>query len=45
MLTGAADLFEVASVERLAERLVRVLEAVVDDPSMRLQCGGRAGRG
>ncbi|MFC9133413.1 condensation domain-containing protein, partial [Streptomyces sp. NPDC057099] len=34
--TAAADLFEAGSVEGFAERLVRVLEAVADDPGLRL---------
>ncbi|MFF3334803.1 amino acid adenylation domain-containing protein [Streptomyces sp. NPDC002888] len=33
---GAADLFEAESVERIAERLVRVLELVAADPGLRL---------
>ncbi|MER6564432.1 amino acid adenylation domain-containing protein, partial [Streptomyces sp. NPDC001027] len=33
---GAADLFEAESVERIAERLVRVLELVAGDPGLRL---------
>ncbi|MFI0041389.1 condensation domain-containing protein, partial [Streptomyces mutabilis] len=33
---AAADLFEVASVERLVEGLVRVLGAVVEEPELRL---------
>ncbi|MFD5797636.1 amino acid adenylation domain-containing protein, partial [Streptomyces diastatochromogenes] len=33
---GAADLFEAGSVERIAKRLVRVLELVAGDPGLRL---------
>ncbi|WNM31438.1 amino acid adenylation domain-containing protein [Streptomyces sp. Li-HN-5-11] len=33
---GAADLFEAESVERIARRLVRVLELVAGDPGLRL---------
>ncbi|MDX5568855.1 amino acid adenylation domain-containing protein, partial [Streptomyces sp. ID05-04B] len=33
---GAADLFEAESVERIAERLVRVLELLAADPGLRL---------
>ncbi|MFE1315849.1 amino acid adenylation domain-containing protein, partial [Streptomyces sp. NPDC058755] len=33
---GAADLFEAESVGRIAERLVRVLELVADDPGLQL---------
>ncbi|MBV1957978.1 amino acid adenylation domain-containing protein, partial [Streptomyces sp. BV333] len=36
VLTAAADLFEAGTAGRLAERFVRVLEAVVLDPRMRL---------
>ncbi|MBV1954942.1 hypothetical protein KUG12_11340, partial [Streptomyces sp. BV333] len=35
-MIAAADLFEVASVERLVEGLVRVLGAVVEEPELRL---------
>ncbi|MFI9366964.1 condensation domain-containing protein, partial [Kitasatospora sp. NPDC053057] len=35
-VVGAADLFEAESVERLAARLVRVLELVAADPEVRL---------
>ncbi|OKI91895.1 hypothetical protein AMK19_33735, partial [Kitasatospora sp. CB01950] len=35
-LTAAADLFDQASVERIAERWVRVLEALAADPRLRL---------
>ncbi len=36
MITGAVDLFERASVERMAASFVRVLRALVDDPSLRV---------
>ncbi|MFI9325892.1 amino acid adenylation domain-containing protein, partial [Kitasatospora aureofaciens] len=36
VLTGASDLFDAASVDLLAERWVRVLSALVADPSIRL---------
>ncbi|MFH9045094.1 condensation domain-containing protein, partial [Streptomyces sp. NPDC017966] len=36
VLTAAADLFEAGTAGRLAERFVRVLEAVVLDPRLRL---------
>jgi amino acid adenylation domain-containing protein len=35
-VVAAADLFEAGSVERFAERLVRVLEQLVADPELRL---------
>ncbi len=35
-IAGAADLFEAASVERIADRFVRVLSAAVEDPSVRV---------
>ncbi|WP_344549109.1 amino acid adenylation domain-containing protein [Actinomadura fulvescens] len=36
LVAGALDLFEPASVERVADGLVRVLSALVDDPSLRV---------
>ncbi|GLY85075.1 non-ribosomal peptide synthetase [Actinoallomurus iriomotensis] len=36
LITGAADLFEAASVERIADCFVRVLSAVVETPSLRM---------
>ncbi|WP_461020698.1 condensation domain-containing protein, partial [Streptomyces daliensis] len=36
LVTGAADLFEMPTVAAIAERLVRVLEAVTADPDVRL---------
>jgi amino acid adenylation domain-containing protein len=36
VVVAAADLFERASVERIVERFVRILAAVVDDPGARL---------
>ncbi|MFH8447329.1 amino acid adenylation domain-containing protein [Streptomyces sp. NPDC018026] len=36
MVTGAADLFDAATVERCADSLVRVLSALVEDPSVRV---------
>ncbi|MDL4822163.1 non-ribosomal peptide synthetase, partial [Actinomadura opuntiae] len=36
-IVGAADLFEPASVERLATRLARLLEAVAADPRIRIR--------
>ncbi|MGW1996354.1 amino acid adenylation domain-containing protein, partial [Embleya sp. NPDC001921] len=35
-LTGAADLFDAASVAAVSDRLARVLRAVADDPGVRL---------
>ncbi len=42
---AAADLFDAATAERLAERFVRVLAAVAADPRARLQRGAGAGCG
>ncbi|MDN3359018.1 non-ribosomal peptide synthase/polyketide synthase [Actinomadura sp. DC4] len=36
LVTGSVDLFEAATVERLADALVRVLSLLVEDPSVRL---------
>ncbi|WP_328784372.1 non-ribosomal peptide synthase/polyketide synthase [Streptomyces canus] len=36
MVTGAADLFDAVTVERCADTLVRVLSALVEDPSARV---------
>ncbi|MGP4029199.1 non-ribosomal peptide synthetase [Actinomadura sp. 3N407] len=36
VVTGAADMFDVETVERIAARLVRVLEQVVQEPGIRL---------
>jgi non-ribosomal peptide synthetase component F len=37
LLTTAADLFDPQTTDMLAERLVRVLEAVAADPRIRVQ--------
>ena len=44
-VTVAADLFDAGTAGLIAERLVRVLQAVAADPRARVQPGGGAGCG